>query len=105
VPSPGGRGPSATSGVRTMLLVVMIAGHSFADTPMGRVCTSPASDGRICCARWLVVRTADECDIGATLGLAHVGTLNSLELEQIRTARAAEEAIAWSAVMETGSCP
>jgi hypothetical protein len=84
---------------------MMTAGHSFADTPMGRVCTSPLSDGRLCCARWLVVREADECDIGTTLGLAHVGTLNSLELEQIRTARSAEEAAVWSAVQETGGCP
>lgn len=69
----------------------MIAGHTFADGPTGRACTS-------CGRLWTAIAGATKNDVGQ-LGIAHQGVLTDTELDQIETER---ERI-WSAVMGVAS--
>lgn len=77
---------------------VYVAGHSFADTPNGRRCTSVTSDtGMLCNRAWLDVRGAVEADIGSS-GIAHFGKLSTEEYKTIVAEREREIAAVWAAV-------
>lgn len=65
----------------------MIAGHTFALTPHGRVCTC----GRL----WTQIAGARAEDVGQ-IGIAHVGALTADELGQIE----AERSRVWEAVVD-----
>ena len=79
-----------------------VAGHTFAEGPNGRRCTSTKYDdklgySRICDAAWLDVRNAEDKDVGLP-GLAHSGNLSSGELSEIKAERVAEQERIWNAV-------
>lgn len=56
----------------------IIAGHTFADTPNGKICH--------CGMRWDYILSARRENIGET-GWAHVGALNDREYDEIEAAR------------------
>lgn len=64
-----------------------IAGHTFVDTPHGRVCA--------CGKRWADIACATRADSGK-LHIAHTGALNDAEADEI----AAERDRIWEAVQK-----
>jgi hypothetical protein len=65
-----------------------IAGHTFHDTPHGRVCSG-------CAKRWDDIASATLEDLGK-LDIAHTGALNAAEAAEI----AAERDRIWEAVQK-----
>lgn len=81
----------------------IIAGHHFEDTPNGCRCTRQTSDGTGLCYRsWLDIRGASADDVGKP-DIAHVGSLNDLELKEIIVEREREELAVWEAVSYAAS--
>lgn len=79
-----------------------IAGHSFADTALGRRCIAIDCNGVTCGRSWLSIRDCTALDLGEP-NFAHVGALNEEELASIVEERTREETSVWNAVQYAAS--
>jgi len=64
---------------------MIIAGHSFAETHLGRACA-------VCLRRWIDVRNVTLADVGRP-GIAHVDPVNEREIKEIIAEREREDMV------------
>lgn len=79
-----------------------IAGHDFQYTIGGRRCVTLDYNGAQCVRSWLEIKDCTDEDVGKP-DIAHSGTLNVRELNEIRAERAREETSLWNAVADAAS--
>lgn len=80
----------------------MIAGHTFAETENGRRCTTHNNQGLLCYRSWIDIKDTMENEIGQ-LNVAHNGTLNTSEYNEIKIERQREIDDVWKAVSDAAS--